>query len=53
VGAAAALGFPDGTYVLTVSVYLSSEADARQAQPAFAARGVEGTVALVQTFCLD
>ena len=42
---------PDGT--LTVSVYFETEADAQQAQLAFEARGFNGVVATVQTFCLD
>lgn len=50
-GAEAALGMPDGT--LTVSVYFDTEADAEAALLAFEARGVNGVVALVQTFCLD
>lgn len=52
-GAPAALGWPDsGTY--TVSVYLSSEADAQAALAAFEATGVDGgVVAEVETYCLD
>ena len=51
-GAAEALGMPaQGTY--TVSVYLETEEDAEAAATAFAARGVEGVVAEVRTFCLD
>jgi len=50
-GAAEALGQPAGN--LTVSVYLASESDAEAALLAFAARGVTGAVAQVQTFCLD
>ncbi|MDQ3543317.1 MAG: hypothetical protein M3431_05570, partial [Actinomycetota bacterium] len=52
VGAAQALGI-DSEIVYTVSVYYASEADARTAQAAFAARGQAGVVAQVQTFCLD
>ncbi len=51
-GAAEALGLPAGSYY-TVSVYLQSEADANAALAAFEARGVDGAVGLVQTFCLD
>ena len=51
-GAAEALGMPaQGTY--TVSVYLETEADAEAAAAAFSARGTEGVVAEVRTFCLD
>lgn len=51
-GAAEALGLPaPGTY--TVSVYLETEEDAEAAAVAFAARGTEGVVAEVRTFCLD
>jgi hypothetical protein len=52
-GAAEALGISDtGTY--TVSVYLSSEADAQAALAAFEATGLTGgVVAQVETFCLD
>ena len=53
VGAADAVGLPEEVNFYTVSVYLHSEADAHAAHTAFAARGIEGTVALVQTFCLD
>jgi hypothetical protein len=52
VGASTALGMADSG-VFTVSVYLSSEADARAAAEAFASRGVLGVVAQVQVFCLD
>jgi hypothetical protein len=51
-GAAQAMGLPDGHYY-TVSVYLQSEADANAALAAFDARGVDGVVAVVQTFCMD
>jgi hypothetical protein len=51
IGAAEALGQPEGN--LTVSVYLESESDAEAALLAFEARGVTGVVAQVQTFCLD
>lgn len=50
-GAAEALGMPAGT--ITTSVYFETEADARAAAVAFAARGVDGVVAEVRTFCLD
>jgi hypothetical protein len=53
VGVAEALGLPENSYLASVSVYLESEADAGAALVAFEARGVGGTVALVQTFCLD
>jgi len=51
-GAAEILGMPEGRYA-TVSVYLRSEADADAALEAFRARGVDGAVGVVQTFCLD
>ena len=51
VGAAEALGQPEGNY--TVSVYFADEATAQQALAAFEARSVSGVVAQVQTFCLD
>lgn len=51
VGAPEALGQPDSNY--TVSVYLGSEADARLAVEQFAARGIGGVAAQIQTFCLD
>lgn len=50
-GAAEALGLPGGT--LTISVYFDTERLAEQAAEAFQARGVDATVAEVQTFCLD
>lgn len=50
VGASEALGVPEG---VTVSVYFESEADAQAALLAFQARGVDGVVALVRTFCMD
>jgi len=52
-GASAALGLPDDRHYYTVSVYLETEEDAVAAQEAFAARTVEGVVAVIQTFCLD
>ena len=52
-GATEALGLPDDRFYYTVSVYLSSEADAITALDAFAARGIGGTVAEIQAFCLD
>ena len=52
VGAAQALG-ATGEIIYTVSVYYTSEADAETAQAAFAAQGIDGVVAQVQTFCLD
>ncbi len=51
-GAAELLGLPEGHYA-TISVYLDTEADANAALAAFQARGVEGAVGVVQTFCLD
>ena len=51
-GAPEALGIA-GEIVYTVSVYYATEADARAAQAAFAERDQPGTVAQVQTFCLD
>lgn len=51
-GASEALGLTDAHY-FTVSVYLSSEEDAMAAKDAFAARGIGGTVAEIQAFCLD
>ena len=50
-GAAEALGQPEGAF--TVSVYFESEAEAHAAASAFDARGINGVVAEVQTFCLD
>lgn len=52
VGAADAFGVT-GEIVYTVSVYYRAEADARNAQAAFAATGIDGVVAQVQTYCLD
>jgi hypothetical protein len=53
-GAATALGLPeDRRHFFTVSVYLRSESDAIAALDAFRARGVDGAVALVQTYCMD
>jgi hypothetical protein len=53
VGAADAVGLGTGP-VYTVSVYLRSEADARQALDAFHHAGWDGgAVAEVQTFCMD
>jgi hypothetical protein len=52
-GAATALGLSEDTHYYTVSVYLSTEADAEAALDAFEARGVKGAVGLVQTFCMD
>jgi hypothetical protein len=53
-GAADALGLPSSGGILTVSVYFTSEAEARQAQSAFEALGQPGgVVAQVQTYCLD
>ena len=49
-GASEALGLPEA---VAVSVYLRTEADAHAALEAFLARGVDGAVARVQTFCLD
>ena len=51
-GAAEAIGM-DGNGVYTITVYLNSEPDANAAAEAFAARGVDATVALVTLFCLD
>jgi len=50
-GAAEALGMPGGT--ITLSVYFDTEGDAEAAAAAFAARGVDGVVAEVRTYCLD
>lgn len=50
-GAAEALGMPAGT--ITLSVYFETKEDAELAAAAFAARGVDGVVAEVRTFCLD
>jgi len=52
-GVVEALGLSEDEHYYSVSVYLENEADANQARDAFAARGLEGTVAQVQTFCLD
>jgi hypothetical protein len=53
-GAAAALGLPESeSHFYTVSVYLDSEVDARAALDAFRARGIDGAVGVVQTYCLD
>lgn len=51
-GAAEAIGMA-GNGVYTITVYLNSEAEAMAAAEAFAARGVEATVARVTLFCLD
>lgn len=51
-GAAEAIGM-DGSGVYTITIYLNSQADANAAATAFAARGVDATVALVTLFCLD
>jgi hypothetical protein len=54
VGAAAAVGLSESDrHYYTVSVYLNSETDAEVALEAFLARGVDGAVARVQTYCLD
>ena len=50
-GAAEALGMQAG--IITLSVYFETEEDAEMAAEAFAARGVDGVVAEVRTFCLD
>lgn len=50
-GAAEALGMSGGT--ITLSVYFETEVDAEAAAAAFAARGIDGVVAEVRTFCLD
>lgn len=52
-GAAEALGFPTSEYYITISVYFETEEDANAAQKAFAARGQDGVVAVVNTYCLD
>lgn len=52
-GSLQALGIDDDDYYLIVSVYFDTEEDAIAARDAFLTRGVEGTVALVQTYCLD
>jgi hypothetical protein len=51
-GAAEAIGMA-GSGVYTITVYLNSEPDAQAAAEAFAARGVDATVALIRLFCLD
>jgi hypothetical protein len=53
VGVAQALGLSEDEHYYSVSVYLETEADADQARDAFVARGLDATVAQVQTFCLD
>jgi hypothetical protein len=52
-GVAAAVGMPEGSAVVSVSVYFDTQADAQAALLAFQARGVDGTVATVTTYCLD
>lgn len=52
-GVAEALGLSDDEHWYSVSVYFEAEADAAQARDAFVARGVDATVAELQTFCLD
>ena len=52
-GATEALGLPQDRSYYTVSVYLTSEADANLALQSFERLGVGGVVAKVQTFCLD
>lgn len=53
-GAAQALGLPgEDRHYYTVSVYLVDEADAQAALDAFRARGIDGAVGLVQTYCMD
>ncbi len=53
-GAATVLGLAEEEgHFYTVSVYLRSEADAEAALVAFRARGVDGAVGQVQTFCMD
>ena len=52
-GVVEALGLPEDEHYYSVSVYLENEADANQAREAFEARGLDATVAQVQTFCLD
>ena len=52
IGAPQALGI-DSEIVYTVSIHYATEADARAAQAAFAARALPGVVTQVQTFCLD
>ena len=42
-----------GLLVVLAGVSFVPKADAQQALAAFGARGVEGVVAEVQTFCLD
>ena len=53
VGVVQALGLSEDEHYYSVSVYLENETDANQARDAFVARGLDGTVAQVQTFCLD
>lgn len=52
-GAAEAAGFTDGGHYYTMSVYFETEESANRARDAFLARGVDGVVGLVQTYCLD
>ena len=52
-GASEALGLPQDRSYYTVSVYLTSEADANSALQSFERLGVGGVVAKIQTFCLD
>lgn len=52
-GAAEALGLAEEAHYYTVSVYLNNQEDALRAEAAFEARGVSGTAALVQTYCMD
>ena len=52
-GSLQALGIGDDAFFSIVSVYFESEADAIAARDAFLARGIGGTVALVQTYCMD
>ena len=53
VGAAEAIGLPEGGSVFTVSIYYRSEHDAQAAADSFHSRGTAATAALVQTFCVD
>ena len=52
-GAAESLGLPGDQGIYTVSVYFGSQAHAEQALTAFRARGVNGAVAELRTYCGD
>jgi hypothetical protein len=52
-GVIEALGLSEDEHWYSVSVYFDTEADAIQARDAFKARGVDATVAELETYCLD